>query len=49
MNRTQNDDTRYFVEIDLETLKIIRCGFDQKQYLVPYSGKAIIKNKKLNT
>lgn len=33
MNRIQNDDTRYFIEIDLDTLEIIRCGFDQKQNL----------------
>ncbi len=29
----ENADTRYFVEIDLASLKIIRCGFDQKQIL----------------
>jgi len=33
MSRIQNGDTRYFIEIDLDTLKIIRCGFDQKQNL----------------
>ena len=26
-------DTRYFVEVDLDSLKIIRCSFDQKQNL----------------
>ena len=31
MSRIENDDTRYFLEIDLGSLKIIRCGFDQKQ------------------
>lgn len=29
----ENSDTRYFIEIDLNTLEVIRCGFDQKQYL----------------
>lgn len=33
MSRIQNMDTRYFIEIDLESLEIIRCGFDQKQNL----------------
>lgn len=33
MVQVRNDDTRYFIEIDLGRLKIIRCGFDQKQYL----------------
>jgi hypothetical protein len=30
MSRIENNDTRYFLEIDLGTLKIIRCSFDQK-------------------
>lgn len=33
MDKNQNEDTRYFVEIDLDELKIIRVGFDQKQNL----------------
>lgn len=33
MSRIQNDDTRYFIEISLDTLEIMRCGFDQKQNL----------------
>ncbi|WED27604.1 hypothetical protein L3V77_05045 [Vibrio sp. DW001] len=33
MVQIQNDDTRYFVEISLIRLEIIRCGFDQKQNL----------------
>ena len=33
MSRIENDDTRYFLEIDLRSLKIIRCSFDQKQNL----------------
>ena len=33
MSSPQNRDTRYFIEIDLDTLEIIRCGFDQKQNL----------------
>ena len=33
MSVSQNKDRRYFIEIDLKTLKIIRCGFDLKQHL----------------
>lgn len=33
MSLIENDDTRYFLEIDLGSLKIIRCSFDQKQNL----------------
>ncbi|WP_293265713.1 hypothetical protein [Neptunomonas sp.] len=33
MVQTHNDDTRYFIEIDLDSLEIIRCGFDQKKNL----------------
>lgn len=33
MVQIQNDDTRYFIEISLTSLEIIRCGFDQKQNL----------------
>ena len=33
MSRIQDMDTRYFVEVDLDSLKIIRCSFDQKQNL----------------
>jgi hypothetical protein len=33
MIQIQNDDTRYFIEISLTRLEIIRCGFDQKQNL----------------
>jgi hypothetical protein len=33
MNRVQDKDTRYFIEIDLHSLKIIRCSFDQKENL----------------
>ncbi len=33
MSWIQDKDTRYFVEIDLDSLKIIRCRFDQKQNL----------------
>lgn len=29
----KNEDTRYFIEIDLDTLEIIRVGFDQKENL----------------
>ena len=30
MSRKQDDDTRYFVEIDLASLQLIRVGFEQK-------------------
>mgnify|MGYP000184981080 CR=1 FL=1 len=33
MDRIENGDTRYFIEIDLDTLEVIRVGFDQKQIL----------------
>ncbi len=33
MNRIENEDIRYFIEIDLDSLEIIRVGFDQKQVL----------------
>jgi len=33
MNKIESEDTRYFLEIDLETLEVIRVGFDQKQNL----------------
>ena len=33
MLRLENEDTRYFIEIDLDTLEIIRCGYDQRQNL----------------
>ncbi|MFT5702618.1 MAG: hypothetical protein ACI8ZB_005542 [Desulforhopalus sp.] len=36
MNRTQNDDTRYFVEIDLDTLK-----YPSKPTLSSYSIKLL--------
>lgn len=33
MGKIQDKDTRYFVEIDLKSLKIIKCSFDQKENL----------------
>jgi hypothetical protein len=33
MNKIENEDTRYFIEIDRNSLEIIRVGFDQKQNL----------------
>ena len=33
MTKIQNRDTRYFIEIDLVTLKIVGNGYDQKQNL----------------
>lgn len=31
MSKRQDDDTRYFVEINLASLQLIRVGFEQKQ------------------
>ena len=33
MNTLENEDTRYFIEIDLDTLELVRMGSDQKQLL----------------
>ncbi len=33
MSEIQDKDTRYFIEIDLATLKVISCSFDQKENL----------------
>jgi hypothetical protein len=33
MARVEDSDTRYFLEIDLKNLRIIKCSFDQKQNL----------------
>lgn len=33
MSKTENDDTRYFIEIDLDSLEITRVAFDQKKNL----------------
>jgi len=33
MSRIENEDTRYFIEIDLDSLGILRVGFDQKKNL----------------
>lgn len=33
MSRVEDADTRYFVEIELDSLELVRCGFDQKQNL----------------
>ena len=33
MARIQDKDTRYFIEIDLRSLKIIRCSYRQRQLL----------------
>lgn len=33
MNRIESEDTRYFLELDLGTLEVIRVGFDDKQNL----------------
>ena len=33
MRKIQDKDTRYFVEIDLSSLKIVKCSFDHKENL----------------
>lgn len=33
MYSIEDNDTRYFVEIDVNCLTVIRCGFEQKQQL----------------
>lgn len=33
MTTTENNDTRYFVEIELASLKIVKVAFDEKQSL----------------
>ena len=33
MSGTKSDETRYFIEIDLDSLEIIRVGFDQREVL----------------
>jgi len=44
MNTIKHKDTRYFIEIDLETLELIRVGLDQKQNL----DKGIQKNPEIH-
>ena len=33
MAKIENKDTRYFIEIDLATLKVTKCSYDQKENL----------------
>ena len=33
MSKQEDADTRYYIEIDLESLKITKCTMDQKQNL----------------
>ena len=33
MKKIQDKNTRYFVEIDLSNLKIVKCSFDHKENL----------------
>jgi hypothetical protein len=33
MSKIQDKNTRYFIEINLKNLKIIKCSFDQKENL----------------
>ncbi|WP_281555987.1 hypothetical protein [Thalassomonas sp. RHCl1] len=33
MSKIQDKDTRYFIEINLATLKVTKCAYDQKENL----------------
>ena len=33
MSRIEDENTRYFIDIELDSLEVIRVGFDQKQNL----------------
>ncbi len=33
MPKSQDKDTRYFIDIDLKSLKVVNSGYDQKQNL----------------
>ena len=33
MERVRDEKTRYFIEINLKSLKITKCGYDQKENL----------------
>ena len=33
MSGTENSETRYFIEIDLDSLEIVRVGFDRREAL----------------
>lgn len=33
MTKVQNKDTRYFLDLDVKTLKVVAKGYDQKQNL----------------
>jgi len=33
MTKVQDTDTRYFIDIDLKTFKVVSKGYDQKQNL----------------
>lgn len=30
-NKKQNKNTRYFIEIDLDSLKIVKCSYDDRE------------------
>lgn len=32
-NKEKNKETRYFIEIDLASLKLTRCGYEQRENL----------------
>ena len=33
MSNVENKDTRYFVDIERASLKVIHCGYEQKEHL----------------
>jgi len=33
MDKIQNKDTRYFIDVDIETLKVVRNDYGQKENL----------------
>lgn len=34
MAKKQDRDTRYFIDVNMETMQILQWDYDQKQYLV---------------
>lgn len=36
MPKPQDKETRYFIDIDLKTMKVVRWDYDQRENLVKY-------------
>lgn len=36
MTKPQDKETRYYIDIDLKTMKVVRWGYDQRENLVKY-------------